>query len=126
MSLAYWYEVQNIDVDVNYKSIRGVLSVEGEQLLFEYKLYNKSRTAISALNKYAIEVDILKSLRFKKTLFNAYLIIETVQTVFLEPLPGSSKGMINLHIDRSDRRAAEDFCTKINIALDQRKKQSTI
>ena len=121
MSFAYNYEVQKKDGQVTYKTIIGVLSIEGEELLFEYKLYDQSRTSISVLNKFSFNVDLLQSIRFKKTLFNAYIIIETVQPVFLEPLPGSIKGTIQLHIDRNHRKQAEDFCIKINTALEKRR-----
>lgn len=121
MSFAYNYEVQKKDGKVTYKTIIGVLSIEGEELLFEYKLYDQSRTSISVLNKFSFNVDLLQSIRFKKTLFNASIIIETVQPVFLEPLPGSSNGTIQLHIDRNHRKHAEDFCIKINTALEKRR-----
>lgn len=121
MSFAYNYEVQKKDGQVTYKTIIGVLSIEGEELLFEYKLYDQSRTSISVLNKFSFNVDLLQSIRFKKKLFNAYIIIKTVQPVFLEPLPGSSKGTIQLHIDRNHRKHAEDFCIKVNTALEKRR-----
>jgi len=121
MSFAYNYEVQKKDGQVTYKTIIGVLSVEGEELLFEYKLYDQSRTSISVLNKFSFNVDLVQSIRFKKTLFSAYIVIETVQPVFLEPLPGSSNGSIQLHIDRNHQKHAEDFCIKINTALEKRR-----
>lgn len=123
MSFAYSYEVQQTDGQVTYKTINGILSIDGEELLFEYKLYDQTRTSISVLNKYSINVDLLKSIRFKKTLFSAYVIIETDRPVFLDPLPGSSKGVIHLQIDRDHRKQAEDFCSKINIALERRSEQ---
>ena len=66
MSFAYNYEVQKKDGQVTYKTIIGVLSIEGEELLFEYKLYDQSRTSISVLNKFSFNVDLLQSIRFKK------------------------------------------------------------
>ena len=123
MSFAYSYEVQETDGQVTYKTINGVLSVDGEELLFEYKLYDETRTSISTLNKYGINVDLLKSIRFKKTLFSSYVIIETVQPVFLDPLPGSSKGLVHLQIDREHRKQAADFCSQINVALKRRSEQ---
>ena len=66
MSFAYNYEVQKKDGQVTYKTIIGVLSVDGEELLFEYKLYDQSRTSISVLNKFSFNVDLVQSIRFKK------------------------------------------------------------
>ncbi len=123
MSFAYNYEVQQTDGQVTYKTINGVLSIEGEELLFEYKLYDQTRTSISVLNKFSFNVDLVQSIRFKKTLFSAYVIIETVRPVFLDPLPGSSNGVIHLQIDRDHRKQAEDFCTQINVALQKRSEQ---
>lgn len=123
MSFAYSYEVQQTEGQITYKTINGVLSIDGEELLFEYKLYDQTRTSISVLNKYAIKVDLLKSVRFKKTLFSAYVIIETVKSVFLDPLPGSSKGIVHLQIDRDHRKQAEDFCSQIIVALKRRSEQ---
>ncbi len=123
MSFAYSYEVQQTEGQITYKTINGVLSIDGEELLFEYKLYDQTRTSISVLNKYAINVDLLKSVRFKKTLFSAYVIIETEKPVFLDPLPGSSNGIVHLQIDRDHRKQAEDFCTQINVALKRRSEQ---
>ncbi len=121
MSFAYHYELDSATGSEAYKMLKGILSIDGEELLFEYKLYDKSMTSISTLNKYAITVDLLKSIRYKKTLFNGYVIVETKSSVFLDPLPGSSQGTIQLKIDREHRNQAEDFCSKINIALERRK-----
>ena len=107
MSFAYNYEVQKKDGQVTYKTIIGVLSVDGEELLFEYKLYDQSRTSISVLI-ISFNVDLLQSIRFKKTLFNAYIIIEAVQPVF-RTSPGSSKGTIQLHIDRNHQSMQKTF-----------------
>ncbi len=121
MSFAYHYELDSATGSEAYKMLKGILSIDGEELLFEYKLYDRSMTSISTLNKYAITVDLLKSIRYKKTLFNGYVIVETKSSVFLDPLPGSSQGTIQLKIDREHRNQAEDFCSKINIALERRK-----
>lgn len=121
MSFAYNYEVQKKDGQVTYKTIIGVLSIEGEELLFEYKLYDQSRTSISVLNKFSFNIDLVQTIKFKKSWFSAYIIIKTTQPVFLEPLPGSSNGSIQLQIDRNHRKHAEDFCIKINTALEKRR-----
>lgn len=121
MSFAYNYEVQKKDDQATYKTINGVLSIEGEALLFEYKLYNQSRTSISVLNKFSFHVDVVQSIRFKKTFFSAYVTIETTQAIFLEPLPGSSNGCIELQIDRYHQKQAKDFCKRINTALETRR-----
>jgi len=120
MSFAFHYGIDQSSGDITFKTVNGVLCVEGEELLFEYKLYDQTRTSISTLNKYSINVDLLASIRFKKTLFNNYVVIETDKSVFLDPLPGSSNGKIQLKIDREHRKQAEDFCSKINVALEKR------
>ena len=121
MSFAYHYDLLEPITEASYKNVQGVLSIEGEELLFEYKLYDDSGSSISTLNKYGITVDILKSIRFKKTLFNSYVIIETNNSVFLDPLPGSEEGKIHLKIKRNDRKNALDFCTKLNTAMSERR-----
>ena len=123
MSFAYHYDLETASGNDPYKIIKGILSIDEEELLFEYKLYDQTLTSISTLNKYSINVDLLKSIRFKKTLFNNYVIIETDSTVFLDPLPGSSNGTIHLKIDREHKNQAEDFCSKINVALERRSEQ---
>jgi hypothetical protein len=120
MSFAYHYELRNTSGSNSEKTVKGILSIDGEELLFEYKVYDLNQTSISTLNKYAVTVDLISSIRFKKTLFSNYVIIETAQPVFLDPLPGSSKGTIQLKIDREHRTQAEDFCSKINVALEKR------
>jgi hypothetical protein len=122
MSFAFSYEIDPSDQSPSAKNVNGVLSIEGEELLFEFKVYDESRTSISALNKYSITVDLLKSIRFKKTLFNSYVIIETGKPVFLGPLPGVPRQSIQLKIDREQRKQAEEFCSKINVALERRNK----
>ena len=121
MSFAYHYDLYNPADEQPVKTVKGVLSIEGEELLFEYKLYDPAGTVISTLNKFSLQVDFLKKIMFKKSLFSSKMIIETSQMVFLDPIPGSSQGKILLKINREDRNQAQDFATKLNIALSERR-----
>ena len=121
MSFAYHYDVYKPEEEFPVKIVKGVLSIEGEELLFEYKLYDPAGTVISTLNKYSLQVDFLKKILFKKSLFGSKMMIETKQMIFLEPIPGSEQGKIMLKINREDRNQAQDFATKLNIALSERR-----
>ncbi|RNC84669.1 MAG: hypothetical protein ED557_06735 [Balneola sp.] len=122
MSVAYEYSLlQQNDHQTPYKRVKGVLSIEGEELLFEFKVYDPAGNMLSTLNKFSINVEYLKNIDFKKGLFSGRLSIETTKMVFLDPLPGSSQGRITLKISRSDRNYAHDFAQKLRIALSERK-----
>lgn len=122
MSVAYEYSLlQQNDHQAPYKHVKGVLSIEGEELLFEFKVYDPAGNMLSTLNKFSINVEYLKHIDFKKGLFSGRLTIETTKMVFLDPLPGSSQGRITLKISRSDRNYAHDFAQKLRIALSERK-----
>tara|TARA_R110000868_G_scaffold294140_1_gene554738 strand:- start:106908 stop:107288 length:381 start_codon:yes stop_codon:yes gene_type:complete len=121
MSFAFSYSVLNQNETPPLRYIKGVLSIEGEELLFEYKLYDPQGNVLSTLNKFSINVEFLKSIELMKGLFKAKLIIRTTQLVFLDPLPGSKQGSITLEIKREDRTHAQDFTSKLKIALSERK-----
>lgn len=121
MSFAFHYSLLNPNETPPLKHVKGVLSIEDEELLFEYKLYNPQGNVLSTLNKFSINVEYLKSIELMKGLFKAKLIIRTNQMVFLDPLPGSKQGSITLEIKREDRNHAQDFASKLKIALSERK-----
>ena len=121
MSFAFNYSLLNTNETPPLKYVKGVLSIEGEELLFEYKLYDPQGNVLSTLNKFSINVEYLKSIELMKGLFKAKLIIRTTQMVFLDPLPGSKQGSITLEIKREDRTQAQDFTSKLKIALSERK-----
>ncbi|GAB5409793.1 MAG: hypothetical protein BalsKO_21580 [Balneolaceae bacterium] len=121
MSFAFSYSLLDQSEVPPLKYIKGVLSIDGEELLFEYKLYDPQGNVLSTLNKFSILVEFLESIELMKGLFKAKLIIRTTQMVFLDPLPGSKQGSITLEIKREDRAQAQDFTSKLKIALSERK-----
>lgn len=121
MSFAFSYSVLNQSEIPPLRNVKGVLSIDGEELLFEYKLYDPQGNVLSTLNKFSILVEFLENIELMKGLFKAKLIIRTTQMVFLDPLPGSKQGSITLEIKREDRAQAQDFTTKLKIALSERK-----
>jgi hypothetical protein len=121
MSFAYHYDLHDASNPEALNTVKGVLSIEGEELLFEYKLYDMKSNVISTLNKYSLNVDYLKKVMFRKNWFGSQLLIESSQLIFLDPLPGSSQGKITLKIKREDRTMAQNFSAKLNIALSERR-----
>ncbi len=121
MSFAFSYPVLNQTEIPPLRNVKGVLSIDGEELLFEYKVYDPQGNVLSTLNKFSILVEFLENIELMKGLFKAKLIIRTTQMVFLDPLPGSKQGSITLEIKREDRAQAQDFTTKLKIALSERK-----
>lgn len=121
MSFAFNYSLLNQSQVPPLKYVKGVLSIEGEELLFEYKLYDPQGNVLSTLNKFSINVEFLQSIELMKGLFKAKLIIRSTQLVFLDPLPGSKQGSITLEIKREDRTLAQEFTTKLKVALSERK-----
>lgn len=122
MSVAYTYtHFTKEDGKPIMKEVKGVLSIESEQILFEYKLYDPAGNVISTLNKYSVDVQFLNQVEFKKGFWSASLIIGTTQMVYLEPLPGSSQGKIELRIKRADKQQASDFARQLRVALTERK-----
>lgn len=121
MSFAYNYSFLDRSTHTVLKYIKGVLSIDGEEMLFEYKLYDPAGNVLSTLNKFSIDVQYLKNITFLKGFFSGKMTIETAQMVFLDPLPGSKQGKIVLKVSRGDRIQAHDFAQKLNIALSERK-----
>lgn len=126
MSFAYHYSIQKREAGTAVKEVKGVLSIEGEQLLFEYKLYDTQGTVISTLNKFSIDVRYLKNISFEKGWFRGgTLIIETDKSVFIDPLPGSADGKIELKVTREDRDQASAFVNQLKTALSERSLNDT-
>lgn len=121
MSFAYHYSFLDRSTNTVYKYIKGVLSIDGEEMLFEYKLYDPAGNVLSTLNKFSIDVQYLKDITFLKGFFSNKITIQTSKLVFLDPLPGSNQGKIVLKVNRKDRNQAHDFTQKLNIALSERK-----
>ena len=117
MSFSYHYSLPANSSDGVAKEVKGVLSIEGEELLFEYKLYDQSGTAISTLNKFSILVDYLTRTHFRKGVFHNKLVLESTLPVYFNPVPGSSDGKLALSIKNEDRKEAQQFSAKINEAL---------
>lgn len=124
MSIPYSYSIQEADEsDEKVKEVKGVLSFADEELLFEYKVYDAYGNGISNLSKFAIRLDNLKRIAYKKGfLFTGEkLILEANQVAFFEPLPGSEEGKISLNIKRRDRNEAIRFSTTLNLYISQKR-----
>lgn len=118
MSMPYHY---SLDTNFESKEVKGVLSFLDDELLFEFKVYDMYGNATSSLNKFAINVEQLKRLHFKKGFFSGKLILEARQMAFFEPIPGSEQGVIKLNIKRADRDEAVRFSTRLNLYLSQKR-----
>ncbi|HET8864827.1 MAG TPA: hypothetical protein VFM80_03950 [Gracilimonas sp.] len=117
MSIPYKYSMYE-GTDLNkFKEVKGILSFADNELLFEYKVYDASGNGISNLSKFAIQLDNLKSIQYKKGFLftGGKLIIKANQWAFFEPLPGSDQGVIKLNITRRDKSEAIRMSTKLNL-----------
>lgn len=119
MSIAYNYtlESSNGRDKIREKEVKGVLSVMEKELLFEFKVYDLAGSSISGLNKFIIDASQIKRVNFKRGLFQSRLILESRHAAYLEPLPGSEKGVVKLNISRADRDEAQHFSSKMNEIL---------
>lgn len=106
-----------------YKEVKGILSFADRELLFEYKVYDAYGNGISNLSKFAIQLDNIKSIQYKKGFLftGGKLIIKANQWAFFEPLPGSDQGVIKLSIKRRDRSEAIRMSTKLNLYMSQQR-----
>ncbi|MEX0723291.1 MAG: hypothetical protein WD053_05420 [Gracilimonas sp.] len=124
MSIPYSYSMyQTSDVEVKVKEVKGIISTMDREILFEYKVYDMYGNALSNLSKFAIDVNQVKCIQFKKgfPFTGGKLILEANQWAFFEPLPGSEQGRITLKIKRRDRDAAIRFSTKLNLYQSQKR-----
>ncbi|MEX2478525.1 MAG: hypothetical protein WD357_08820 [Gracilimonas sp.] len=124
MSIPYSYSMyQTSDVEVKVKEVKGIISAMDREILFEYKVYDMYGNALSNLSKFAIDVNQVKRIQFKKgfPFTGGKLILEADKWAFFEPLPGSEQGRITLKIKRRDRDAAIRFSTKLNLYQSQKR-----
>lgn len=124
MSLPYQYSMyQASEEELKVKEVKGVISVIDQEILFEYKVYDMNGNALSNLSKFAIDVDRIRSIQFKKGFLftGGKLILKADKWAFFEPLPGSEQGVITLNVKRRDRDAAIRFSTKLNLYLSQKR-----
>ncbi|SMO92926.1 hypothetical protein [Gracilimonas mengyeensis] len=124
MSIPYHYSMyESSDLEMKVKEVKGVISVQDAELLFEYKVYDMYGNGISNLSKFAIQLDNIKRIQFKKGFLftGGKLILVANQWAFFEPLPGSDQGKITLKIKRRDRNEAIRFSTRINLYMSQQR-----
>lgn len=124
MSIPYKYSMyESDDLDKKYKEVKGIISYSSDELLFEYKVYDAMGNGISNLSKFAIHIDNLKKVAYKKgfPFTCGKLIVEADKWAFLEPLPGSEQGSIRLNIKRRDKGEAIRMSTKLNLYISQKR-----
>lgn len=120
MSIPYSYNIYNKeDTEHPVKEVKGIISFSDGEILFEFKVYNAQGSSISSLNKFSVALDLIHKIYFKKGFLRNKLIIESKRLAFLDPLPGSSQGRIELLIKKADRDEAIRFSTKLNLYLSQ-------
>ncbi|MEX0719851.1 MAG: hypothetical protein WD059_04225 [Balneolaceae bacterium] len=118
MSIPYTYSLYDAsDKRAVVKEVKGIISYSDNELLFEFKVYNMQGSSTSNLNKFSIDIDQLKNVRFKKGFFRSNLIIEANKMAFLDPLPGSEQGLIKLKVKRANKNEAVNFSAKLNLIL---------
>lgn len=125
MSIPYKYSMNEGTGLNESKEVKGILSFADNQLLFEYKVYDVYGNGISNLSKFAIQLDNIKSIQYKKGFLfrGGKLIIQADHWAFFEPLPGSDQGVVKLKIERRDRSEAIRISTKLNLYLSQQSGQ---
>lgn len=123
MSIPYKYSMYEGTELNKFKEVKGILSFSDNELLFEYKVYDAYGNGISNLSKFAIQLDNIKSIQYKKGFLftGGKLIIKANQWAFFEPLPGSDQGVVKLNIERRDRNEAIRISTKLNLYLSQQR-----
>jgi len=120
MSIPFNYTIHTQEDQENaVKEIKGILSFTGDEILFEYKVYSMEGDSIGTLQKFSLAPDLIKKFHFKKGFFKNGIIIETKRTAFLDPVPGSKQGKIELYIKKRDRDEAIRFSTRMNLYLSQ-------
>lgn len=125
MSIPYKYSMDEGAGLNESKEVKGILSFADNELLFEYKVYDTYGNGISNLSKFAIQLDNIKSIQYKKRFLfrRGKLIINANQAAFFEPLPGSDQGEVRLNIERRDRSEAIRIATKLNLYLSQQREE---
>lgn len=124
MSIPYNYSMYEADdVNIKVKEVKGILTFMDGELLFEYKVYDMYGNGLSNLSKFAIQLDHIKRIQFKKGFLfsSSKLVLEANQWAFFEPLPGSEQGLIKLNIKRNDKNEAIRFSTKLNLYMSQKR-----
>ncbi|MFP8489305.1 hypothetical protein ACKGJO_09385 [Gracilimonas sp. Q87] len=124
MSIPYKYSMyESDDVNVKAKEVKGIISYAHDELLFEYKVYDAAGNGISNLSKFAIHIDNIKRVEYKKRFpfSGGKMIVEANKWAFLEPLPGSEQGRIKLKIKRRDKGEAIRMSTKLNLYMSQKR-----
>lgn len=117
MSITYHYSMEESREGKTIpKEVKGILSFIDRELLFEYKVYDVNGNSLSNLSKFSIQLDQIRNMVFKKRPFflGAKISIQAKHNAFLEPLPGSREGGIELFIRRADQQEARRFTKKMN------------
>lgn len=124
MSIPYKYSMyESDDLNMKVKEVKGIISYSDDELLFEYKVYDAMGNGISNLSKFAIHIDNIKKVEYRKGFIftGGKLIVEANKWAFLEPLPGSDQGRIKLKIKRRDKGEAIRMSTKLNLYMSQKR-----
>ncbi len=106
------------DVYAGFAEIRGILRSEKETLVLDFEVKESVLDMLRlASNEVKIPVAEIAAIELKKGWFSRWPIIAVNRLVTLRQVPGSRSGELRLKITRKDTAAAEEFVSRLQMAL---------
>ena len=104
-ALAFYF----YDVDWSGAETAGLVRVERDDVVFEYQTTDALGLSKSEVEVVTLPLDRLSSVKFKRGVFSAHILIQARDMKSLEKVPTSAQGSVRLYFKRRDRDDAEQL-----------------
>lgn len=109
-------------VNQGFRIARGLLKLEGEELLFEFQVTDAFLEVFNSdVEEVRIELADLQSVEYKKGWFSSKIVLEARSLRVFEEIPGTDGAECVLKIKRKDRGEAQKLVSKTRLTLSEMK-----
>ena len=108
------------DILRGWITIHGVLRVEPDELVLEYRTSTPTMERSEVLQR-SISLDNLVRVEYRRGLFGAKLILQARGLAVFDGIPGSQDDRLILSVARGDRPTAKAIGWRLEAALENRK-----
>jgi len=119
-SVPFTIDPELADIRKGWIFIGGVLLVEPERLVLEYRT-SMATLEQSEIKRRSIPLDQLTRVDYRRGIFSAKLILQARSLAVFDSMPGSSEDRLVLTIARRDRPLAKVIGWELGTALENRK-----
>ena len=110
-------DVSVSDVMRGVMEIDGILTLEKDSLLLEYRMSGLPGFVSSSIESFRVTFDDIQDVEYRERVFGAAIILRPRRLAVIEAMPGDQSTEIKLKIKRKHRSIAAELATDIQIAF---------